>query len=143
MEREHVAENTSCQLSAANWSALAVSRETTSPTPKNQQLGNYIIARKTWKVDMDFKRQKKGGWSSLNKATAKDKEGTLFEFTEGSTVTPTSRSSGTMSGHCHVAASDLEQWLSLSVPQCLPLYSEGDKIEPTSEGGCEDSCMVA
>ena len=61
MEREHVAENTSCQLSAANWSALAVSRETTSPTPKNQQLGNYIIARKTWKVDMDFKRQKKGG----------------------------------------------------------------------------------
>lgn len=74
MERENVAENTSCQMSAANWSTLAVSdfiaRETTSPTPKNQ-LGNCIIAHKTWKVDMDFKRQE-------SKATTQSKIGILF-----------------------------------------------------------------
>lgn len=75
MERENVTENTSCQMSAANWSTLAVSdfiaRETTGPTPKNQQLENYIIAHKTWKVDMDFKRQE-------NKATAQSKIGIFF-----------------------------------------------------------------
>lgn len=128
-------------------SAFAISsfvpRETTrpTPTPKNQQLGNYIIARKTWEIDMDFKRQKKGGGSSLNKAPAKRPEGVLSGFIEGSAVTPKSDISGAMSGHRHVAARDLSELLSPSVVHlfvCLVITRER-----TSEGGCEESRVVA
>ena len=59
-----MAENTSCQISEANGWNLAISsfiwKEVASSTaiPKNQQWGNYTIAHKTWKANMDFYENK-------------------------------------------------------------------------------------